>query len=68
MSDLNPYEEGLAIDLAKAQASIKALEAKLAKAVELGDKMAKSIEGNYYTPGLVGEWRATLAEIEGEKV
>jgi hypothetical protein len=46
---------------------IEALEAKLAKAVELGDKMAKSIEGNYYTPGLVGEWRATLAEIEGEK-
>jgi hypothetical protein len=39
----------------------------LAKAVELGDKMAKSIEGNYYTPGLVGEWRALLAEIEGEK-
>jgi hypothetical protein len=47
--------------------SIEALTAKLAKAVELGDKMAKSIEGNYYTPGLVGEWRATLAEIEGEK-
>lgn len=40
------------------------IKAKLAKAVELGDKMAKSIEGNYYTPGLVGEWRATLAEIE----
>jgi hypothetical protein len=46
---------------------IEALTAELAKAVELGDKMAKSIEGNYYTPGLVGEWRATLAEIEGKK-
>jgi len=44
---------------------IEALEAKLAKAVELGDKLAKSIEGNYYTPGLVGEWRAIIAEIEG---
>ena len=32
MSDLNPYEEGLAIDLAKAEARIEELEAKLAKA------------------------------------
>jgi uncharacterized coiled-coil protein SlyX len=31
MSDLNPYEEGLANDLAKAEARIKELEAKLAK-------------------------------------
>ena len=29
MSDLNPYEEGLAIDLATAQARIEELEAKL---------------------------------------
>jgi hypothetical protein len=33
MSDLNPYEEGLANDLAKAMAQIKELETKLAKAV-----------------------------------
>jgi hypothetical protein len=31
MSDLNPYEESLAIDLARAQARIKELEAKLEK-------------------------------------
>jgi len=31
MSDLNPYEEGLAVDLAKAEARIKELEGKLAK-------------------------------------
>lgn len=29
MSDLNPYEEGLAVDLAKAQARIEELEAVL---------------------------------------
>jgi hypothetical protein len=52
-------------DEAEAADRIEALTAELAKAVVLGDKMAKSIEGNYYTPGLVGEWRTTLAEIEG---
>jgi hypothetical protein len=31
MSDLNPYEEGLANDLAKAESRIEELEAKLAK-------------------------------------
>jgi hypothetical protein len=31
MSDLNPYEEGLAKDLAKAEARIEELEAKLEK-------------------------------------
>ena len=31
MSDLNPYEEGLAIDLAKAHARIEELEAELAR-------------------------------------
>lgn len=57
MSDLNPYEEGLAIDLALAESRIKELEAKLAKAVEIGDKMAASIEGNYYLPGVATDWR-----------
>ena len=42
-------------------------EAKLAKAVEVGNKMAHSIEGNYYLPGVVKEWRTTLAELKGEK-
>lgn len=44
MSDLNPYEEGLAIDLAKAQASIKALEAKLAQATWLLTEAAVQLE------------------------
>ena len=41
-----------------------AAEAKLAKAVEIGNKMAKSIRGNYYIPGVVAEWNAALAELE----
>ena len=45
---------------------IEALEAKLAKAVEIGDKMAKSIEGNYYIPGVVKEWRATISDLKQE--
>ena len=53
-------------DYIKLEKELDALEAKLAKAVEIGDKMAKSIEGNYYIPGVVKEWRATLAEIKGE--
>ena len=36
---------------------IEELEAKLAKAVEIGNRMAASIEGNYYIPGVAGEWR-----------
>jgi chromosome segregation ATPase len=43
-----------------------ALEAKLAKAVEIGNKMAHSIEGNYYLPNIAGEWRKVAAEIKGE--
>jgi len=31
MSDLNPYEEGLAVDLAKAEARIKELEDQVAQ-------------------------------------
>ncbi len=54
MSDLNPYEEGLARDLAKAQARIEELEAKLAKAAALMDagfaeyerRLAKVVEEN----------------------
>jgi hypothetical protein len=39
--------------------------AKLAKAVEIGNKMAASIKGNYYIPSVVAEWNAVLAELEG---
>jgi hypothetical protein len=40
--------------------------AKLAKAVEIGNKMAASIKGNYYIPNVVAEWVAVLAELEGK--
>ena len=40
---------------------------KLAKAVEIGNKMAKSIKGNYYIPNVVAEWNAVLAELEKTK-
>jgi hypothetical protein len=43
-----------------------ALEVKLAAAVEIGNKMAHSIEGNYYLPNIAGEWRKVAAEIKGE--
>ena len=43
-----------------------AAAAKLAKAVEIGNKMAHSIEGNYYLPNIAGEWRKVAAEIKGE--
>jgi len=39
---------------------------KLAKAMEIGNKMAKSIKGNYYIPNVVAEWEAVLAELEGQ--
>jgi hypothetical protein len=42
------------------------LEAKLAKAVEIGNTMAASIKGNYYIPNVVAEWNAVLAELEGQ--
>jgi hypothetical protein len=45
---------------------IEALEAKLAKVVEIGNKMAHSIEENYYLPNIAGEWRKVAAEIKGE--
>jgi predicted nucleic acid-binding Zn-ribbon protein len=55
MSDLNPYEEGLAVDLARAQARIEELEAKLKTAKEIGrafeedagqlrEKLTKAVE------------------------
>ena len=37
--------------------AVRDLDAKLAKAVEIGDKMAASIEGNYYLPGVATNWR-----------
>ena len=42
-----------------------ALHVKLAKAVEIGNKMAASINGNYYIPNVVAEWNAVLAKLEG---
>jgi hypothetical protein len=45
---------------------IEELEAKLAKALGIGNKMAKSIEGNYYIPGVVKEWRATISDLKQE--
>jgi hypothetical protein len=45
---------------------IEALTAKLAKALGIGNKMAKSIEGNYYIPGVVKEWRATISDLKQE--
>lgn len=38
---------------------------KLAKAVDIGNKMAKSIKGNYYIPNVAAEWEAALAELDG---
>jgi hypothetical protein len=37
---------------------------KLDKAVEIGNKMAASIKGNYYLPNVVAEWNAVLVELE----
>jgi hypothetical protein len=37
---------------------------KLSKAVEIGNKMAASIKGNYYIPNVVAEWNTVLAELE----
>ena len=72
MSDLNPYEEGLAIDLAKAQASIKALEAKLAQAVLALRKIGKtySADGSrliHSDKQVINMVYIVLAEIEGDK-
>ena len=41
----------------------KVAEANLAKVVYAGNKLAHSIEGNYYFPSIVKEWRTTLAEL-----
>jgi hypothetical protein len=50
----------------KSAARIEALTDKLAKALGIGNKMAKSIEGNYYIPGVVKEWRATISDLKQE--
>ena len=54
-------------DLAKIEYRdlVSDLEDKLAKVVEIGNKMAKSIKGNYYIPNVAAEWDAALAELEG---
>ena len=40
-------------------------EVKLAKAVEIGNKMAHSIKENYYLY-IEGDWRKVAAEVKGE--
>ena len=45
---------------------VEMAEDKLAKAVDVGNKMAHSIEGNYYLPSIAKEWRTTLAELKGQ--
>jgi hypothetical protein len=62
MSDLNPYEEGLAIDLAKAQARIKELEAKLAKCQALVHAGLAE-----YQRRLVGVIKASIAVRSAQK-
>ena len=49
------------------EAKLSKSEALLAKAVDVGNKMAKSIEGNYYIPSVAKEWRTTLAELTKER-
>lgn len=58
MSDLNSYEEGLAVDLALAESRIKELEAKLAKAM-------RHVAEYSNDPHLVGWARRNLAELTG---
>jgi hypothetical protein len=53
-------------DYIKLEKERDALEAKLAKMVEIGNKMAHSIEENYYLPNIAGEWRKVAAEIKGK--
>jgi hypothetical protein len=63
---LRDPDEMTCADGMEAADRIEALTAKLAKALGIGNKMAKSIEGNYYIPGVVKEWRADLKQ-EGSK-
>jgi hypothetical protein len=62
MSDLNPYEEGLAVDLAKAQARIKELEAKLDKAVDFCRRLERFAQGTN-DPFLLDRCREILGEL-----
>jgi len=72
MSELNYHEEGLANDLALndlalAELRIKELEAKLAKAVETLEKLARLGNGDRYgnsDGNMIA--RATLAILKGE--
>jgi hypothetical protein len=41
-------------------------EVKLAKAVEIGNKMVHSIKENYYLY-IEGDWRKVAAEVKGER-
>lgn len=64
MSDLNPYEEGLAIDLATAQARIEELEAKLAKAVEESAEALNQLDSARHSVEVLEK---RLAELTGGK-
>ena len=73
MTDLNPYEESLAIDLAKAQARIEELEAKLADAVQALEGIKAFVrdlapyvdQGHALVPALEKAC-TTLSELKGE--
>jgi len=41
-------------------------EAKLAKAMEIGNEMAKSIAGNYYLPNAATRWFYMMVELADE--
>jgi hypothetical protein len=81
MSDLNPYEEGLAVDLAAAQARIEELEAQRnfaqRQVVAAETKLARAVDTLMFYGGVMpnaflpiqdgGEKaRTTLAELKGE--
>lgn len=73
MSDLNPYEEGLALELAQAQARVGELEAKLAKLTKAADRVHDSywnstdgiIVGMFDLGEALREACAALAELTG---
>lgn len=69
MSDLNSYEEGLAIDLAKAEARIKELEAKLKDQTQLIEQLFALLDiteqkddGRYFHPNTIRSSRALDTE------
>lgn len=62
MSDLNPYEEGLAIDLAKANDRIEELETLIKELFRLLDITEQTDEGRVFRPNRIVSYRALDAE------